>query len=569
MVWAVAGMLAAPPVARAEDPTGLLVEAWAVAEQRGDITVAWMDDTYGGSGKFSRFPTIGNPDTGRWLVASNTRDWRDGFWPGTLWFLAQRTGDSAWEELAEGWSQPLATTTNTDHDIGFVVLCSLGKGWHFHDDSSDPGGIYREFARDALTVAAAKLDTRFNKPNSGGAPVPAGFIRSWDNFQDPYPVCIDNLMNLELLLATYELNGRLPAQRPWFDHALTHARTSIARHLRADAGTYHVVRHFEDGVEIGGIERKSTLQGYGDETTWSRGQAWAIYGLTAVYRHASRDPGTDASDVLAAARACADHFLDHLPNYFTDDPYNHRAGDFVPPSDFDAALGEPVGPWNDANDDYNPSTGSGLGDREPATHEFTPRDSSAAAVAASGLLELAGFVPSAADRDRYLAAARDILTCLVAYDGGDSGTAPDYLCAPDEQDHPGILKLGSQRWGDENRSLSYGDYYFLEALARYEAMHERDLLEATQQVRRDGAGISFEFERGDPAPAMAFRVLRSPDLTNWATVAAKTGAGPWTGVAVVTEQAPADGRVKVRVADPGAGDRGFYRILTRSLGDTF
>ncbi len=214
-------------------------------------------------------------------------------------------------------------------------------------------------------------------------------------------MCIDNLMNLELLFAAYEMNGRLPSQRVWFDHALTHARTSIARHLREDASSYHVVRHFETGPNIGKIERKNTLQGYADESTWSRGQAWGIYGLTAVYRYASRDPGTDASDVLAAVEAVADYYLDHLPHCFTADIYNHRVGDFVPPSDFDAALGEPDGPW---------------GDDKPALQSFTLRDSSAAAVAAAGLIELSGYSENGV---RYLAAAEDILACLVSY-GSDS-----------------------------------------------------------------------------------------------------------------------------------------------------
>ena len=552
----------------AGDLPGMLAEAWATAEQRSAATVSWMETTYGVTGKYSRFPTSGNLSTGRWAVVSNTRDWRTGFWPGTLWFLAQRTGSGTWRQLAADWSEPLAQSANTDHDIGFIVLGSVGKGWLYHDDLTDPAGSYRDFARQALATAAAKLDSRFNKPNSSGTPVPAGFTRSWDTIEAPYPVCVDNLMNLELLLVAYELNGRLPAQRPWFDHALTHARNSIARHMRADGGTYHVVKHFESGSDIGQIERKSTRQGYSDETTWSRGQAWAIYGLTAVYRHASRDPSTDASDILAGAQAAADYFLDHLPHYHSADTYNHRDGDFVPPSDFDAALGEPVGPWNDANNNYNSSTGTGLGDRKPPTHAFTLRDSSAAAIAASGLIELSGYASSTADRDRYLAAAEDILECLIAYDGTDGGTAPDYLCAVSETDHPGILKAASTQWDDDNRSLIFGDYYFLEALVRFEALREREILATTRRVVLSGPGIVLEFEMSSPAVALTVRVQRSPDLAIWTTVAAKTGAGPWSGSAEVEEESIPGGRVRVSVSDPSPGSRGFFRIVTRSLGDS-
>jgi unsaturated chondroitin disaccharide hydrolase len=547
----------------------LVAHAWAVAEQRSEASVSWMDATYGSPLMFSRYPRIGNLATGRWQVAENNSDWRTGFWPGTLWLLAERNGGEAWKQRATDWSAVLATSANIDHDIGFITLASLGKGWQFHDDLTDPGGTYRAFAKQALITAATKLDSRFNMANSSGAPVPAGFTRSWNTpFEDPYPVCMDNLMNIEVMSLAYEINGRLPEQRVWFDHALTHARNSIARHLRPDGGTYHVVKHFESGPKIGQIERKSTLQGYGDETTWSRGQAWAIYGFTSAYRHARLDPGTDASDLLAAARTAAGYFIDHLPHYFAADSYNHRIGDFVPPSDFDAARGEPSGPWNDANGNYNSSSGSGLGDRKPPTSSFTLRDTSAAAVAAAALIELSGFVPSPSDSARFLKAAEDILQCLISYDGPDADTAPDYFCSADESAHPGILKAGSVRWNDPNQSLIYGDYYFLEALARYDALCARKLLNSTQRAERLGSSVSFTFEIISPSPALAFRVQRSPDLGegSWTTVAAKTGAAPWSGSASVTEESLPENRTRVSVADPNPGNRGFFRILTRSIG---
>lgn len=555
-------------VASSRAATGLhdrMADAWMVAGLRSAATVEWLEDTYGESAMHLRYPNVGNLSTGKWSTLQNTRDWRNGFWPGTLWMLARKTGDDAWRQHATAWSAALAESTNTDHDIGFILLGSMGKGWYFHDDLSDPGGSYREFARNAVTVAAAKLDSRFNKPNSSGVAVPAGLIRSWDTIEAPYPVCIDNLMNLELLMMAYELNGRLPEQRPWFDHALAHARTSIARHLREDGGSYHVVKHFESGPEIGGIERKSTRQGYGDETTWARGQAWAIYGLSAVYRHARRDPETDAADILAAAAATADYFIDHLPHHRVADSYNHRTADHVPPKDFDAALGEPAGPWNDANNNYDSSTGSGLRDRKPATHEFTPRDTSAAAVAAAGLIELAGFAADATDRARYLGAAEDILECLIAYDGPDAGGAPDYLCAADDTENPGILKEGNAQWVESNRSLIYGDYYFLEAMCRYEALHARSLLEETQRLHPSGSGMELEFEIPDPAPALAFRIEKSTDLVQWTTLASKTGGGPWSACDTLEEEPLPGSRKRITVEDPAPDARGFFRVVTRAL----
>jgi hypothetical protein len=237
-----------------------LAGVWALAAQRSEQTALWLIANYGEPSIHPSYPTVGDLATGRWAVVTYTRDWRGGFWPGTLWLLAQRTGSETWKQRATEWSAPLAESTNIDHDIGFITLNSLGKGWLYHDELTDPAGAYRYFAKTAITTAAAKLDSRFNKPNTGGPPIPAGFTRSWNSpFEDPYPVCIDNLMNLEVMFLGYELNGRQPAQRLWFDHALTHARNSIARHLRPDGSTYHVVKHFESGPLIGEIVTRASL----------------------------------------------------------------------------------------------------------------------------------------------------------------------------------------------------------------------------------------------------------------------------------------------------------------------
>jgi len=232
------------------------------------------------------------------------------------------------------------------------------------------------------------------------------------------------------------------------------------------------------------------------------------------------------------------------------------------------ALGEPVGPWNDGNNDYNSTTGTGLGDARSALLSFTFRDSAAAAIAASGLIELSGQVGSTADQARYLDAAEKILKCLITFDGDDPGTDPDYLCATGDTANPGILKGGCVLWGDFNRSQIYGDYYFLEALARYEALMARKKLADTQQVRCVDATVDFEFEIPASAPTLALRIQRSPDLSDgsWSTVAARTGAGAWTGAATATEETLPEGLTRVKIADPTPGERGFFRIHTRSIG---
>jgi unsaturated chondroitin disaccharide hydrolase len=553
--------------------TGLedvIANTWTVAIQRTESTVGTLNAAYGNPLMHARYPRFGSLSIpGSWDVTGSSGDWRAGFWPGTLWLLSQHTGDNLWRGRAENWSAALVTTSNNDHDIGFIMLGALGKGWQFHDDLTDPGGTYRATAKAAITSAATKLNLRFNQPNTSGVPIPAGFIRSWNHpYISPYPVCIDNLMNLELLFLAYEINGRLPSQRVWFDHALAHARNSITHLLRPNGGTYHVVNHFESGPKIGQIERKRTVQGYGGETTWSRGQAWAIYGFTAAYRHARRDPGTNAADLLAAAQLAANYFIDRLPHHFTADTHNHRIGDYVPPTDFDAALGEPIGPWNDANLNYNSSTGTGLGDRMPPTTQHFYRDSSAAAIAASGLIELSQYATMPADRERYLATAKNILHCLITFDGNDIDTLPDYFCGTSETAHPGILKLGRTNWSSAHQSQIYADYYFLEALARYETLQARKTLTRSQRIAHDGNTATVDFETTDPVPTLAIRVQKTTDLESgvWTTVAAKTGMGAWSGAATVTEAAQPNNCKRFSVSDPTPGPKGFFRILTHSVG---
>jgi hypothetical protein len=541
-----------------------MTQAWSNAETRSAATVESLGST-------SRWPTIGSG--GQWSSVTSSSDWRAGFWPGVLWFVSQRNGDAAWLQYARDWSQPLATSSNNNHDIGFIILGSMGKGLLCHDDVNDPDGSYRASARTAILRGAQLLNNRYNM-NA----VPAGFTRSWSDIEGQYPVCIDNLMNLEMLLLAYELD---PARTGYFTHALAHARNSIARHMRADGSTYHVVRHFQSGGLSGRIERKNTRQGYGDESTWSRGQAWAIYGFSMTCRFARRGPDANPGEFLAAAEASADYFIDHLPHYDTVDSYNHRLDDFVPASDFDAALGEPAGAWNDVNDNGTPNqaisgtfsnyglsgaTVSYSNERLLPRNGFTLRDSSAAAIAASGLLELSALSESPAKRLKYRSAAEDILTSLITYDSNDADTEPDYLSPADDSQNPGILRLGSEFWGGVNRSLIYGDYYFLEALARWEALVSRDLLAASQEVFANAAEMIFAFERLDPAPALMFRIERSETLVpgSWVTVAAKTGAAPWSGTATVSEDAPAAGKVRVRVAEPPSAGRAFYRVRTLS-----
>ena len=185
--------------------------------------------------------------------------------------------------------------------------------------------------RQTVLKAAASLSTRYN--------IKVGAIRSWNSGPTEFKVIIDNMMNLELLLWASKHGG----QRAWYDQAVSHALKTAKNHVRPDGSTYHLVTY---NPATGAVKSRTTVQGAANSSTWARGQAWTIHGFTMVYR--------ETGDVrfLNTARRAADWYLSHLP------------ADQIPYWDFNAP---------------------GIPD--------APRDTSAAAIAASGLLKLRSTRP--------------------------------------------------------------------------------------------------------------------------------------------------------------------------------
>jgi rhamnogalacturonyl hydrolase YesR len=204
----------------------------------------------------------------------------------------------------------------------------------------------------------------------------------------------------------------LSGDQRFADAATSHASTTLENHFRPDNSSYHVVDY---DPETGVVVHKQTHQGIGDDSAWSRGQAWGLYGFTSVYRF------THDEQFLQQAKNIADFYLSN-PNL---------PDDKVPYFDFDVP-------------------------NDPDIENF--RDSSAAAIAASGLLELAGYV-SEPQASRYREAALDMLRSLVS---------PAYSAETGSNGHF-LLKHATGRWqaNDEvDAALNYADYYYLEALIR-------------------------------------------------------------------------------------------------------
>jgi rhamnogalacturonyl hydrolase YesR len=320
-------------------------------------------------------------------------DWTSGFPAGSFWYLYEYTGDPSWQSTAETWTDALygQRLRTEDHDVGFIINDSYGHRLRLTSDAASEA---------VLVTAADSLLTRFSAT--------VGAIRSWDFGSWQYPVIIDNMMNLELLFRASDVSSD-PKYR---DVAISHAETTMRNHFRPDASSYHVVDY---NPQTGAVISKETNQGLADESAWARGQAWGLYGFTAMYRE------TLDERFLGQALAIAD--------FYTQSPVMPEDG--VPYFDFDA-------PARDDVPDY--------------------RDASAGAIATSALLELAGFADEEA-RGRYLAFALNSLRSLAS---------PDYRAAQGQNGHFLLQhSVGNYPIDDEvDVAINYADYYYIEALLR-------------------------------------------------------------------------------------------------------
>jgi uncharacterized protein YyaL (SSP411 family) len=338
-----------------------------------------------------RFPKTYYPKENR-FETSGSDWWVSGFYPGTLLYLYEETGDPELMEEAERILEDLEKEQHntSTHDLGFMMFDSFGAA-----NRLDPREEYEEI----LMNSAKSLATRFDEE--------VGAIRSWDSDDDSFLVIIDNMMNLELLFWASEYSG----DNRYRDIAITHANTTMQHHFRPDNSSYHVINYNEN---TGEVKEKRTAQGNADESAWARGQAWGLYGYTEVYRK------TKDQKYLDQAVKIADFMLDH-PNMPADKiPY-----------------------W-----DYNaPKIPDAL------------RDSSAGAIMAAALLELSEYVDKNKQK-KYFNAAETALNTLMS---------PEYLA--EEGTNGGfILKHGVGHLPQNSEidvPLTYGDYYFVEALKHY------------------------------------------------------------------------------------------------------
>lgn len=219
------------------------------------------------------------------LWSSDYKWWCSGFFPGSLWYVYEYTGDDRFKELALKYQTGLEALRyrTDDHDIGFQLMCSYGNCLRITGDT---------LCVPVIIDGANSLATRFS-------PI-VGCTKSWDSKKYAFSVIIDNMMNLELLFKALELGGPDSLK----DVAVSHAYTTIKNHYREDKSTRHVLDY---NPETGELAQVYPGQGYSTESAWARGQAWGLYAFPMVYRF-TKDP-----QILEHAVAVAEYIIPRLP----------------------------------------------------------------------------------------------------------------------------------------------------------------------------------------------------------------------------------------------------------------
>lgn len=323
-------------------------------------------------------------------------EWTNGFWTGMLWLAYEYTKDEKFRVLADkqvsSYKNRIENKIEVDHhDMGFLYSLSCVAA---HKLTGSEEG------KEAAIMAADQLIGRYQETGK--------FIQAWGELgaKDNYRLIIDCLLNIPLLYWAHNETG----EQKYYDIAYNHYITSLNNVVRDDASAFHTF-YFDN--ETGEPLRGVTRQGYSDDSSWARGQAWGVYGLPLNYRY------TKDEKCFSLYKGVTNYFLNRLPND------NVCFWDLI---------------FNDGDD-----------------HS---RDSSAAAIAVCGMHEMAKYLPETdEDKDTYKYAMHTILKSLI--DNYSTSTKDDV----DTLLLHGVYSWHSGKGVDEGNI--WGDYFYLEALIRF------------------------------------------------------------------------------------------------------
>ncbi len=324
-------------------------------------------------------------------IPEENRLWTSSFFPGIAYLAYDITGEKEYlaysDEYLKSFQWRLEKGHTETHDLGFLYTLSCVSNYKLTGN---------EKAKVIALKAADILIGRFNEKGR--------YIQAWSKIGLKYPdvkMIIDTMLNLPLLYWAFETTG----DQKYYKAAYNHAVTTALHIVREDASTYHTYLMNPDTGEA--VEGK-THQGFADESTWARGQAWAVYGFVLSYVY------TKEPDFLHVAKKTCNYFINHLPD------------DFIPY-------------WDFSFDDDKPDI----------------RDSSAAAIALCGLLELKKHVQGE-ERELYEKVAYKMVESLYI----------NYSTRNNANSNGLIMHGMYHRTDGADECTIWGDYFYLEGLVR-------------------------------------------------------------------------------------------------------
>lgn len=335
----------------------------------------------------------------KYECTDNTAHWITGFWPGIMWLMYDKTGDVKYSDIAKKCEErldealgPIGHSKSIAHDVGFAWSLASASSYKLTGD---------EMSKYRIMTAAHMLAGRFN--------IDGRFFRSWNDLPEVDSrgwTIADNMMNLPILYTASEI-----LNDPRFSMmAQAHTETVIEKLVRPDGSANHIIKlDIYTGEKLSDEEQMECIkytQGAALDSSWTRGQAWVLYGLTLGYIHTQRE------DFLNAAKRCAHYFM--------------------------AAMGERTVPPVDFR----------------ADEKSKGMDASAGAIAACAFIEIANSVPES-EKKMYFDFGVKLVKGLDEV-CGDYSDKTDYL-----------LKHAATHWhAKETRdcALIYADYYYMEAL---------------------------------------------------------------------------------------------------------
>ncbi len=340
------------------------------------------------------FPTTCSKDM-KYVLKSNYH-WECGMYTGCFWHAYLLTGDPFFKEVAESHLPSYQKRLDEkigmdDHDVGFVFTPSCVAAYRLTGN---------EDAR-RMALEAAEYFYKYSYSKEGKFII--RYHKGWDS-GDGCRTMMDSLMNAPLLFWAAKETGN----EDYFKAALEHTRTTAELLIREDGSSFH---HYQFDPKTAGPVRGLTWQGRSDDSCWSRGHSWGVYGFPTAYNYAKEEFQKETH------RAVTYFALNHMPK------------DLVPYWDFDFTEGD------------------------------EPRDSSVGAICACGMLQMAKQLPDTdPDKQLYKNAANRLLEAVIDNCTGDIGVEYDGLINR-------VTHALPQGQGIDECAI-YGDYFYLEALAR-------------------------------------------------------------------------------------------------------